>query len=344
MIEWLKRESVFSSNEQLDDVNTSDLRYLLTHYYVGSLLLKLVVARDQRLTLLRRARAHMSVFIGRCKQLGLFSDADAEALERLHNGMTAQQKRDYKVERFKRQKATRAQMAALVERRQQRQKQRSIRQSNNNTNNTDSNSSSDNLARLVDRSISSGDGDGGDDDDAADAGFGDESEWRKYELLQIDAALLDSSEQLETASMEFEMLEQIAKRQEAAGGELQLKVQMDRARDAELRALPPPKAPVTIMPGQLAALDRRQQIAAQVTKPGWTQATYTPEEAAMLDMKEGKFLSGGGNDPSKRREQDNNDADDDNETDEERQARLKDEDDSDAAVKKARDWDDYKDE
>ena len=250
IVDLIKRENVFSSNETADDINTADLRYLLAHFYIGALLLKLVVARDDRLTLLRRARAHLSVFVGRCKQLGLFSDADADALERMHRGMTAQQKRDYKVERFRRQKATRAQLAALLERRQKRRTLRaaakSSKQGDDEASNASQNSNSNN------NNNSNNDTANDFFDDELDGGFGDESDWRRFELLQLDAALLDASEQLETAALEFDMLEQMAARRAAVGGsQALLDAELERARDVQRQREPMRDKPITIYPGQV---------------------------------------------------------------------------------------------
>lgn len=272
----IKRDDIFSSNETLDDVNTGDLCYLLAHFFYGSVFLKLMVAGDaasaKRIEHLKRARTHLSVFIGRAKQLGLVSDKELEvwfgllssraaasaqlgdhapqALEQAHQGMTPQAKRQYKIERFQREKETAAQLAYLAEKRRK--------------------------AGHADH-----------ENDENDSGFDDESEWRQFELLQIEAALLDASALLESAAQELEMLEHIEQRRRDVG-EHRMRADMERER-AEARAAEPARANVTIMPGQLAALERRQQLAAQVMRPGWTQATYTPEEAAMLDMQEGEL-------------------------------------------------------
>jgi hypothetical protein len=219
VVEAIKQQSVFSANELLDDVNTADLRFLLAHFYIGALLLKFVAPKDDQLSLLRRARTHLSVFVGRCKQLALFSEADADALERLLKTMTPQQKREYKVDRFRRQKAARTQLAQMLDKRQ---KHRALRSTAVHATGTDASKTS-----VSDRSAR--------DDEDDDGGFDDEAEWRQFELLQLRSALLDASELLESSTIEFDMLEQIAKRREAAGGERQFNAQLESAKREQAR-------------------------------------------------------------------------------------------------------------
>jgi immunoglobulin-binding protein 1 len=322
----LRREAVFSANEAMDDVNTSDLRLVLTHFYAGSITLRRAKpARDERIRALKTGRVYLSLFVNQCRLWQLLSDRDVDALERyrpnsnskgdddapaaLSPGAMAQAKREYKIERFKREKDTRLALKAMLDKRAARG------------------------ASTV-----------GDDN----GGFDDDSEWRSFETLQIKSAILESFALLESAVDELNMLEEIERRMQAAGGEDRLRAELQRERTDAARNTPPPQPPVTIMPGDLrppgelgqapapgrpmrsaveARLDTRQQLARDVFKQPHIVATYTPEEAAEMDMAAGRFLSGGGNDPSADKDDKDEDADQDD----------------DAKLRKARDWDDFKD-
>lgn len=186
-------------------------------------------------------------------------------------------------------------------------------------------------------------------EEAADAGFADESEWRAAELALCASDAFEALDALEGAMRELEMLEFVERRRAAAGGSAErAAAELQRERDDLRRNAPPPQKPVTILPGQLGGsapppsfapgqlagasgsavpLDEaRTRIAQQVFRPSHILPTYTPEQAAMLDMQEGRFLSGGQND-KETEESEDEDADIDNAE----------------KLKKARDWDDFKD-
>ncbi|CAJ1058410.1 LOW QUALITY PROTEIN: immunoglobulin-binding protein 1 [Xyrichtys novacula] len=58
---------LFSRNEDLEEVSTADLKYLLLPALLGALTLKLT-SRDQRLQTVRTARDHFMDFLTRCKE------------------------------------------------------------------------------------------------------------------------------------------------------------------------------------------------------------------------------------------------------------------------------------
>ena len=78
--------SLFSSNEDLDDVATHHLKYLLVDYYVGRLLLKVLPAADSGgasaaghavcITSLKKADMHLASFRASLEELGLDADVD----------------------------------------------------------------------------------------------------------------------------------------------------------------------------------------------------------------------------------------------------------------------------
>ncbi|XP_069543583.1 immunoglobulin-binding protein 1 [Brachyistius frenatus] len=62
---------LFSRNEELEEVSTADLKYLLLPALRGALSLKLS-GRDRRLDAVRTARAHFMDFLRRCKDYNMF--------------------------------------------------------------------------------------------------------------------------------------------------------------------------------------------------------------------------------------------------------------------------------
>ena len=86
--EAIRREALFSSNEDAADVPTAHLQYLLCEYYVASLWQRAPVSAgaagdlaSARLAQLRSARAELEAFLHRIVSVrGLVADADARAI------------------------------------------------------------------------------------------------------------------------------------------------------------------------------------------------------------------------------------------------------------------------
>lgn len=58
---------LFSRNEELEEIATADLKYLLLPALLGALIMK-QTTRDKRLEMVQRARAHFVDFLRRCKE------------------------------------------------------------------------------------------------------------------------------------------------------------------------------------------------------------------------------------------------------------------------------------
>ena len=148
--EWVRRAALFSSNEEVSDVSTLSLQFVLCDFYLGVLLSR-TLPGPARMPAIRRARAHFCAFIERAlrflpagedwrKAAGLDadeeSDDDASAatgggrgvgesmegarrrvLRARGGGADPGAARAAKIERYRRTQACKARLAALTEER-----------------------------------------------------------------------------------------------------------------------------------------------------------------------------------------------------------------------------------
>ncbi|KAL6771215.1 hypothetical protein ACKKBF_B34395 [Auxenochlorella protothecoides x Auxenochlorella symbiontica] len=117
----VESSGLFSTNEEVDDLATADIRYLLLPAYRGSILSSFITeSRDQRKTVLLAARASFSAFLLRLVQYkmlaGTANEAAAQILDQEREGealpLDAATVRQRKITFFKRRK----ELAALLER------------------------------------------------------------------------------------------------------------------------------------------------------------------------------------------------------------------------------------
>jgi immunoglobulin-binding protein 1 len=106
--------SLFSPNESLDDISSSELQYLLVDYFLADALFRkgIPVAQERKETVLE-ARSIWERFMRRLDQYDMFRKEDARMWERyLENkngfevagGLDASQRRDVKITRFREEK------------------------------------------------------------------------------------------------------------------------------------------------------------------------------------------------------------------------------------------------
>ncbi|KAI8337074.1 TAP42-like protein [Chlamydoabsidia padenii] len=111
----IERTAMFSTNELIDDVNPSDLKFLLTNAYLGQVVLK-QIGTDRGVTL-KRSKALYEHFLSVCQDHHLMNKQDVDQYEKtLHGskGSAAQQRQD-KIARYKREKALKATIHQLRE-------------------------------------------------------------------------------------------------------------------------------------------------------------------------------------------------------------------------------------
>ncbi|KAJ9517549.1 hypothetical protein QJQ45_024965 [Haematococcus lacustris] len=122
LVHAVEASALFSSNEDADDIATADLKYLLAPFYLAELLTSSPApdGPSQRLQLVKDALHCYSAFLLRCHQYGTLGGLAAKLYDREEMQTEAQDansKRAAKIERFKADKALKAQLAVLEQRR-----------------------------------------------------------------------------------------------------------------------------------------------------------------------------------------------------------------------------------
>mmetsp|Transcript_43694 Transcript_43694/g.103135 ORF Transcript_43694/g.103135 Transcript_43694/m.103135 type:complete len:360 (-) Transcript_43694:147-1226(-) len=119
-IAWRARElHLFSPNEELDDINTTDLKFLLVPFLMAE---TVAATRDmeRRLDELRKALVFWQAFCADCERLQVADAEDVKALNRdPQDKPTQAQKREEKIARYKRCKELDEQVSRLFERKKE---------------------------------------------------------------------------------------------------------------------------------------------------------------------------------------------------------------------------------
>ncbi|XP_038058463.1 immunoglobulin-binding protein 1-like [Patiria miniata] len=110
--------NLFSSNEELEELPTTDIRYLLLPALLGSLTLKLT--GEDRLAVVERSKTYFKDFLRRCRQYGVTEEEipeDQEARSQPPSGRpdlrAMQANREDKIRRYKQAKEMERKMQAL---------------------------------------------------------------------------------------------------------------------------------------------------------------------------------------------------------------------------------------
>lgn len=78
------KDRVFASNEVLDDIKTTLLRYALVPAYLGDLLgIRPSGPNESRVAALKKGTSFAKQFLNRCEQWGVMSPEDRATFERL---------------------------------------------------------------------------------------------------------------------------------------------------------------------------------------------------------------------------------------------------------------------
>lgn len=110
---------LFSPNEELDDISTADLKFLLVPYMLADVL---GATRDiaERPQALRQALVFWRAFAGDCQRLGVAHAEDAKAIDRgPEEALDANSKRTEKIARYKRTKELDEKVAYLFKKKRQ---------------------------------------------------------------------------------------------------------------------------------------------------------------------------------------------------------------------------------
>jgi len=108
----MQREGIFSPNEDLDDISSSKLKYILTDYYIGELRGRLI--DSDRIKALKQSNIYLQAFLHFCEKLKLIDKADLEALHREGISPPPAVRRAEKIERAKREKQIMKRLSELL--------------------------------------------------------------------------------------------------------------------------------------------------------------------------------------------------------------------------------------
>lgn len=171
--------SIFSSNETVDDINPSDLKYLLVPYLAGELTMR-QVDEERRIDHLRVGRAYLEGFLESLGRVCLITDAEATELAGPGGRGTGlggmAMSREQRIARIKAERAAQAKMEAIEAK----------------------------LAAARKR------GDGGKDGEERDDDM-DELE-REHATLWLHVAKFGAAASLQSIAQELPMLEEVARR------------------------------------------------------------------------------------------------------------------------------------
>ncbi|KAK9708767.1 Type 2A phosphatase-associated protein 42 [Basidiobolus ranarum] len=112
-LQQVRKAGVFSSNETLEDMKTSDLKYFLLEYYLGELSLKTV--GPERFVLVEKAKSHFEEFLELCEVYELLSKEDKKYYSEQSKQVKKDpsKKREEKIARYKREQETKSKLEEL---------------------------------------------------------------------------------------------------------------------------------------------------------------------------------------------------------------------------------------
>lgn len=196
--DWLNRcldridqLGIFSANEELEDVATADLKYLLVPWMLAELLQRQMTG--SRLQALRAARLHLSAFIGRCEQLGLLPEGERAAMAR-EEPADAATRRAEKIARFNRQKEAKAKLDEYKRLREEQKKQRLRR-------------------RTVDGELTNGSVEDGEEEEGGDY----EQDERQAQLVEVELAIGQAMDTLDGLLREETMIAAVEEARKTQG-------------------------------------------------------------------------------------------------------------------------------
>ncbi|KAI9141141.1 TAP42-like protein [Paraphysoderma sedebokerense] len=303
--------SIFSPNEELDDINTSNLQYLLIDAYIGSLTLNIVNPKIDRWDIVHLAQKHFNAFLDTIDHYGLLNHQDKAFLTaRLNNAFSKlppDQQRASKINRYKQSKSIEAKLADLHSQLE------SFRSKTSNSSRSTANA--DNLIDELDQ----------------------EEIEREWVLTLIQSFVYKVIDDLVSVQEELPMLERLKEIKKLEKEKMERRGERDNKRDQEDNSLRLDRPPVS-QGGPLLSKEgkplrpfilvdsktRAEQIRANVFKPSHRLPTMTIDE--YLEAESERMISGGGKPPAPK-----DDPDDQNE------AAI------DAETYKQRAWDEFKD-
>ncbi len=289
----IRTNAVFSSNETLRDLSTRRLSYLLVPLRLAELQDRIRVdlsgGPGPRLGLLERADGYLGEFLQRCTAHQLPDDVDKERYASFlegdvaavtggdggRNGGTSrgspEVKRERKLQSYQRHRKAQKRIAEILEIRARRKSRRSRRQGGSSA------------SAVVD----TGDNDDDDDDD-------DDDLERERVLLVLRSGVRDALDMLVSHQRELPMLRHMMKmmggaRAGAAGGQRadpRVRAKKEREREAQRIRDYENRPGLSLTHIGPDGSVRKEQLKAQVFRPGWRQPTMSLDELAEIEVRD----------------------------------------------------------
>ncbi|KAI8075096.1 TAP42-like protein [Gongronella butleri] len=275
----IDRSGMFSSNELIDDVAPSDLKFLLTSSFLGNVMLKSTNGKISRADVLDTSKKYYTQFLSTCQDHQLMSKADLQYYEQQASTVrrSAAEQREGKIARYKREKALKETMQQL---RQQLDEAQAGEKHKNKTL----------------------------DDDLE----------REWVLAMIDMEILRALEQLHGIDQEIVMVKEMERMQldrdrqqgvSAASSSSKKSTDYDPDRLDTLPWSQRRGGPLLSKEGRplqpFVITNKRQQIKDQVFRPGHNLPTMTIDEYLEQERERGGIIEGGGEPPEKKEIEDN---------------------------------------
>lgn len=239
---------LFSDNEDRDDVPTNHIRYLLAPYYRAEIMASTREREPRpRLIALSLATRHYKSFLRRCQQLGFLDAQVSKALDHWESG----EKPDPRDER--RDKIERRLRESEVERR---------------------------IASLLEEQARAADG-----GEAETSGLDEEGE-RELWSAHVEHATIRSLDSVRVLAQEQEILAMMLRRLDDDPDEAAVQAEREEL-EAVSRAREAMRARLLQIFGDLqGSAAKRQQLAADVFRPGHILPTISVEQAGMIELRE----------------------------------------------------------
>lgn len=114
-----KQARTFFINETIDDISTTNLKYILVPFYLAELTEKIV--QDNRIQILKTSQAKLKEFMSFCEAMKLEPQEELEvAVQGASNSFA--DRRALKIARFKRQRAAEAKLTEIKEQKERRER------------------------------------------------------------------------------------------------------------------------------------------------------------------------------------------------------------------------------
>ncbi|KAN0050049.1 hypothetical protein ACTA71_003149 [Dictyostelium dimigraforme] len=176
----VSKQQIFSKNEELEDIRTDSLKYLLIPYYLSELYLK--ITGSDRIKFLRTSKQKVLTFLQECERLKLIDKEDLEIVHR-EGKSDPVNRRNELISRHKRNKEIKEKLAYTIKKRME-------------------------LLKAA----------GKDSSEIEESDTGDEELDRQFSMLLINEAVFKAIGLLETIEVELPMLQQVEVIKEQNGG------------------------------------------------------------------------------------------------------------------------------